>query len=129
MPEKDKNDQITDYSKQLEAPYTIYADFEALLLKQNESGIREIKNIHEISGYCITVKSPYQPDHKEDYRGENAGQYFMSNLRRLSKELKQKIRDTNADMVHGPEELEKFEKATHCHWSLIHPCSKFWRFI
>ena len=92
MPEKDKNDEIkfTDYSKQLEAPYTIYADFEALLLKQNEKGIREIKNIHEMSGYCITVKSPYQPDQIEDYRGENAGPYFMSNIRRLSKELKPK---------------------------------------
>ena len=45
MPEKDKNDTImfTDYSKQLEVPYTIYADFEALLLKQNENGVREIK--------------------------------------------------------------------------------------
>ena len=92
MPEKDKNDQImfTDYSKQLEAPYTIYADFEALLLKQNENGIREIKNIHEMSGYCITVKSPYQPDQIEDYRGENAGPYFMSSIRRLGKESKKK---------------------------------------
>ena len=37
MPEKGKNDEIkfTDYSKQLEAPYTIYADFEAVLKKEN----------------------------------------------------------------------------------------------
>merc|ERR1712081_131893 len=101
MPEKDKNDQITDYSKQLEAPYTIYADFDALLLKQNENGVREIKNIHEISGYCLAVKSPYQDDHIEYYRGEHAGAYFLSNLRRLSRELKQKIREANADMIYA----------------------------
>merc|ERR1711954_544213 len=117
MPEKGKNDTLmfTNYSKQSKVPYTIYADFEALLLKQNENGVREIKNIHEISGYCLTVNSPYQEDHIEDYRGEHAGEYFISNLRRLSRELKQKIGEANADMIYGPEELEKFQKATHCH--------------
>ena len=103
MPEKDKNDEIkfTDYSKKLEAPYTIYADFEAVLKKENEKGIREIKTIHEMSGYSLTVKSPYQPDEMEDYRGEDAGPYFMSNIRRLGKELRKKIREANADMIYG----------------------------
>ena len=68
-----------------------------------------------MSGYCLTVKSPYQPDEMEDYRGEDAGPYFMSNIRRLGQELRKKIRDANEDMVYGKKEVNESEKATKCH--------------
>ena len=75
MPEKGKNDIIrfTNYSQQLEVPYTIYADFEAVLKRDEDSG----NEIHEISGYSICVKSPYEEDQMYDYRGENAGEILL----------------------------------------------------
>ena len=41
MPEEGKNDRLKfkDYSKQLEAPFAIYGDFEALLKKDENSQV------------------------------------------------------------------------------------------
>ena len=58
MPEKDKNEiKFMNYSQQLETPYTMYADFESVLKEDSEK-----KTIHEISGYSLCVKSPYEDD-------------------------------------------------------------------
>ena len=58
MPEKGKNViKFYNYSLQLEAPYTVYADFETVLKKNPEK-----KTIHEISGYSLCDKSPYEED-------------------------------------------------------------------
>ena len=84
MPEKGKTDVIRfkNYSQQLEVPYTIYADFEAVLKKDEDSG----NEIHEISGYSICVKSPYEEDQMWSYRGENAGDIFIGHIHCLGKE-------------------------------------------
>ena len=51
MPEDGKNIiQFTQYNKQLMAPYTIYS-----IIKKEEE-----KQIHEISGFNISVVSPYE---------------------------------------------------------------------
>ena len=88
MPEKGKNDilKFTNYSQQLEAPYTIYADFEAVLKKDEDSG----NVIHEISGYSICVKSPYEQDQMYSYRGEDAGKIFIGHIVSLCQELDKK---------------------------------------
>ena len=72
MPEKGKNDRLEfkDYSKQLKASYGIYCDLEALTMKDEENGN---KQIHQISGYSLCVKSPYEKDVRASYRGEDAG--------------------------------------------------------
>ena len=58
MPEEGKNDilEFKDYSKQLEAPFAIYGDFEALIKKDGNSE-KGIKQVHEIYGYSLCVKS------------------------------------------------------------------------
>ena len=63
MPEEGKNDtlEFKDYSKQLKAPYGIYCDFEALTTK-DENSYNGIKHLHQISGYSLCVKSPYEKD-------------------------------------------------------------------
>ena len=88
LPEKGKNDilKFKNYSQQLEAPYTIYADFEAVLKKDEDSG----NVIHEISGYSICVKSPYEQDQMCSYRGEDAGKVFIGHIQSLCKELDKK---------------------------------------
>ena len=113
MPTKGKNDVIrfTNYSQQLEAPYTIYADFEAVLKKDEDSG----NVIHEISGYSICVKSPYEQDQMCSYRGEDAGKVFIGHIVSLCQELDQNIFKANADMIYGEKEKQEFEKATKCH--------------
>ena len=105
MPEKGKNDilQFKDYSKQLEAPFNIYADFEAVI-KKDENSEKGIEQVHEISGYSLCVKSPYEEDIMMSYRGVDAGQMFLSSIQSLSKELKRKIRHANAEMIYGEKE-------------------------
>ena len=75
----------------------------------------EEETIHEISGYSLCVKSPYEEDQMCDFRGEDAGRQFISHIQSLGKELKQKIRKANAEMIYGKKEIEEFEKATICH--------------
>ena len=125
MPEKGKNDilEFKDYSKQLEAPYTIYADCEAVTPKV-ENSEKGIKQVHEISGWSLVVKSPYEEDQIMDYRGDHAGEMFLGNIQSLGDDLKKKIRDANAKMIFNKEDKEKFENAKQCHicegLSLIH---------
>ena len=107
MPEIGENThEYTQYYQQQLSPYCIYADFESVLKKDSEK-----KTIHEISGYSLCVKSPYEEDQMYDFRGENAGRQFIGHIQSLGKELKQKIRKANAEMIYGQEELEQFEKA------------------
>ena len=105
MPKKGKNIiNFTNYSLQLEAPYCIYADFESVMKQKSE-----VKTIHEISGYSLCVKSPYEKDQSYYYRGDDAGNQFVSHIQSLGKELKRKIGKANAEMIYGQEELEHFE--------------------
>ena len=84
-----------NYSLQLKAPYTIYADFESVLKKDSER-----ETIHEICGYSLSVKSPYEEDQKYDFRGEDAGRQFISHIQSLCKELRKNIRKANAEMIY-----------------------------
>ena len=116
MPEQGVNDilQFKDYSKQLESPIKMYADFEAVI-KKNEDSEKGIKQIHEISGYTLYVKSPYEEDIWRSYRGDDAGQIFIGTIQSLSKELKKKIGDSNAEKPYREKEKEEFENSKKCH--------------
>ena len=81
--------------KSLKAPFTIYADLECLLIKQqscqnnpNES-YTERKSIHVPSGYALSLISSF--DSRENkhsvYRGRDCIKKFCSDL----KELRTKI--------------------------------------
>ena len=109
MPEKGKNDtlEFKDYSKQLKAPFTIYCDFEAFTKKDEENGMIQI---HEICGYSLCVKSPYEKDMRESYRGKDAGYRFLAHIQALGKDLKKKIGNANAKMIYGEKEKKKFAR-------------------
>ena len=74
----------------------------------------ERETIHEICGYSLCVKYPYKEDQMYEFRGENAGGQFIGHSQSLGKELKQKIRKANAEMIYGKKELGQFEKAKKC---------------
>ena len=71
----------------------------------------EVKSLHEISGYSLCVKSPYEETYIDSYREADAGEVFMEKLESLVKELYKKIKNANAKIVYGEEEKEVFEKA------------------
>ena len=82
MPKKGKNIiKFYNYSLQLEAPYCIYADFESVMKQKSE-----VKSLHEISGYSLCVKSPYEKDQSYSYRGDDAGEVFIAHIESLGKE-------------------------------------------
>ena len=111
MPEVGENTiEFNQYYQQQVAPYCIYADFESVLKKDSEK-----KTIHEISGYSLCVKSPYEDDQIYHHRGDDAGKLFIAHIQSLGKELRRKIGNANAYMIYGKKEKEIFEKATTCH--------------
>ena len=91
------------------APYTIYYDCEAIIKTIDE------KDIHEISGFNISVVSPYEQTQSISHRRDKAGEVFMSKVEKLSGQLYTKIKNANAEMVYTDKDKEKFEAATKCH--------------
>ena len=49
------------------------------------------------------------------YRGDDAGYIFLGYIQCLSKKLKRKIGDANAEMIYGEKEKKEFENAKQCH--------------
>ena len=96
---------FTNYSLQLESPYTIYVDFESLMKEESEK-----KTINEISGYSLWVKSPYEDDQIQNHRGDDSGKVFIAHIQSLGKELRRKIGNANAEMIYGEKEKEEFKK-------------------
>merc|ERR1711954_193228 len=88
--------EFTNYSQQQESPFCIYADFESIMKKESER-----KMIHEISGYSLCVKSPYEKPQIASYRGADAGEVFMKKLESLGKELNKKIKNVDAKIIYG----------------------------
>ena len=75
----------------------------------------EKKTIHEIFGYSLCVKSPYEDDQIYHHKGDDSGKHFIAHIQSLGKELRRKIGNANAEMIYGEKEKEEFEKATKCH--------------
>ena len=96
MPTKDnKTLKYNHGEKSLKAPFTIYADLECLLIKEqscqnnpNES-YTERKAKHEPSGYSLILVSSF--DSKENkhnvYRGRDCIKRFCSDLKELATKI------------------------------------------
>ena len=85
------------------------------MIKKDENSEKGIKQIHEICGYSLCVKSPYQKDMRVSYRGKDAGYRILTYIQCLSMELKKKIGNANAEMIYGEKEKKEFENAKQCH--------------
>ena len=104
MPEEGKNTlSFQNHHKQMEVPYVIYADFEALVRKipgceigpeSKKKSYTEKTEWHEACGYSyMVVRIDGEVSGSKVYRGENAVGKFLSDI--LQKEVK--IRESLAE--------------------------------
>ena len=92
MPTEDNNKLKYNHGeKSLKAPFTIYADLECLLIKQqscqnnpNES-YTERKAMHEPCGYSLDLVSSFDSKQNKHsfYRGKDCIKKFFSDLKEL----------------------------------------------
>ena len=79
MPEEGKNIiEFRQFDKQMMAPYTIYSDCEAIIKNSDD------KDIHKISGFNISVVSPYEKTQYISHRGHGAGDVFMGKMEKIN---------------------------------------------
>ena len=96
MPEKGKN-ILTYYSgtKSLKAPFTLYADFECLLIKEQscqnnpEKSYTERKARHEPSVYSLSLICLFDSTKNKHcvYRGKDSVWHFCRKLKKLGTEI------------------------------------------
>ena len=118
MPVEGKNFvEFKDTHKQLKQPFTIYADFESMLVKVKDEQNKNTKklNKHEISGYTYCITSPFEKTEYRTNRGKDAGEKFMNNILREGNTISKKIKEVNAPMKFGDKEKNSFMEATQCH--------------
>ena len=78
----DKNLSYSDHQKQLQVPYVIYADFEALITKESKiSGGTEKKGLHEVCSFgYVVVRCDGEAEEPVLYRGKNAAKRLLKEL-------------------------------------------------
>ena len=120
-PEEDKWLKFTNVSKQLKAPFVVYADFECILERnygcqpnpEHSSTIKIAK--HKASGFTYKVVGTAESltENHVTYRGSNAAHVFVEHM----VELEERI----LDVIHNVEPMEMtvvdvraFETATIC---------------
>ena len=101
--------EFKEIDKQMMAPFTIYADCEAIIKNVND------KDIHEISGFTIAVVSPYEKTETITFRGVDAGEVFMNKMEYLSEKLYKKIINANEKMIYTDKDKKKFQNSRECH--------------
>ena len=85
------------------APYTIYCDCEAIIKNIDD------KDIHQISGFNISVVSEYEETQSITYIGDKAGEVFWSKMEKFQVQLYKKILNANAKMVYSDEDKKNFK--------------------
>ena len=122
MPTEDNNTLKYNHGeKSLKVPFTIYADLECLLIKQQScqnnpnDSYTERKAIHEACGYSIDLVSSF--DSKQDkhsyYRGRDCSKRFCEDLK---KHVIKIINFKEKDMIPlTDEEIIYYEKQKLCH--------------
>ena len=122
MPTKDNNKLKYNHGeKSLKAPFTIYADLECLLIKQqscqnnpNES-YTERKAKHEPSGYALSLICSFDKTKNKHnfYRGRDCIEKFCKDLKELGTEI---INYDKKEMIPLTEnENRSYEEKEKCH--------------
>ena len=108
MPTEDNNTLKYNHGEQsLKVPFTIYADLECLLIKQqscqnnpNES-YTERKAMHEPCGYSLTLVSSFDSKQNKQnfYRGKDCIKRFCSNLKEFGTKIVNYEQEEMADLT------------------------------
>ena len=125
MPPIGSKIEFTNYNKQMQAPFVIYADFEAITEpihgcnQSNQQSFTEAYQKHTDCGYGYKVVCCYDDQYSKPikyYRGEKAVYKFMQAMLAEVKYCRQTIKyKFNKPLVMSPEDEDKFQKATSCH--------------
>ena len=122
MPTEDNNTLKYNHGeKSLKVPFTIYADLECLLIKQQPSqnnsneSFTERKAMHEPRGYSLDLVNSF--DSKENkhnfYRGRDCIKKFCGNLKKLATKI---INFEEKEMIPLTDNENKFyEEQKECH--------------
>ena len=112
-----------NYHKQLNAPFVIYADFEAITGKihtvnpSDEKSYTDAYQKHEGCGYGCKVVCSYDDKYSkpvEVYRGENAVHKFIKMLQEAEDCKGIRKKHFNKDFL-MKKDVEELKKATKCH--------------
>ena len=126
MPTKDDNIlKFNNYQKQLQVPFVIYADFEAITEKihgcqpNNDKSYTEAYQRHTDCGYGYKVVCCYDNKYTKPvqiYRGEKAVYKFMEAMLEEVKYCKKVMKkEFNKPLRMTKDDEEKFQKANKCH--------------
>ena len=125
MPNLGSKIEFKNYNKQMQAPFVIYADFEAITEpirgcnQSNQQSFTEAYQKHTDCGYGYKVVCCYDDKYSKPikyYRGEKAVYKFMEAMLAEVKYCRQTIKyKFNKPLVMSPEDEDKFQKATSCH--------------
>ena len=112
----DKNLSYADHQRQLQVPYVIYADFEALITKENKtSGNTEKKGLHEICSFgYVVVRCDGKAEEPVLYRGRNAAKKLLEELTTEEEWIREELRHPKK-IKYTSEDKRDFEKAKNCH--------------
>ena len=112
--------KFKNYHKQLQVPFVIYADFEAITEKvdsvsqNNEKSHTELYQKHTDCGYAYKVVCCYDDRYSKPiqlYRGENAVNKFIEKMLEEVKYCKK----FNKEMVLTKEDEKNFQESEKCH--------------
>ena len=126
MPTKDDNIlKFNNYHKQLQVPFVIYADFEAITEKihgcqpNNDKSYTEAYQKHTDCGYGYKVVCCYDNKYTKPvqiYRGEKAVYKFMEAMLEEVKYCKKVMKkEFNKPLKMTKDDEEKFQKTNKCH--------------
>ena len=124
MPDKGAKVKFTNYNKQLEAPFVIYADFEAITEKidtarptpTSSSTTKYQQHTDCGYGYKLVCCDDKFSKPVQIYRGKNAVNKFLSKMIEEAEYCKQiKEKHFNQEMIITPEEEQQLKKSTECH--------------
>ena len=125
MPPIGSKIEFKNYNKQMQAPFVIYADFEAITEpihgcnQSNQQSFTEAYQKHTDCGYGYKVVCCYDDKYSKPikyYRGGKDVYKFMEAMLAEVKYCRQTIKyKFNKPLVMSPEDEDKFQKATSCH--------------
>ena len=125
MPKEKSVLKFDNYYKQLNVPFVIYADFEAITEKidscqpNNKKSYTNKYQQHTDCGFAYKVVCCYDDELSKDivvFRGENAVHKFLESMlkeKEYCEEMKKK--HFNKDMIMTKDDIINFKNATCCH--------------
>ena len=114
---KNTNLKFKDHKNMLKAPFTIYADFESCIVKENKAAgdKSEITSVHKPCGFCLVITSPYFPRREISYRGKDAETKFIEELKKARNECLNLIKnESHKPMLLTSAEEQAFMSANTC---------------